>query len=143
MSIAVILAGKGGDVVSISPSKTLRDAADLLHRRRIGAVIVTNADNALLGIISERDIVTALAREGANALDNPVSRHMTQAVVTAREDDTIERTMERMTNGRFRHVPVLREGQVVGIVSIGDIVKRRVEEYEAEQEALRDYIKTA
>lgn len=143
MSIAVILAGKGADVVSISPGKTLREAVELLHRRRIGAVIVTGADESLLGIISERDIVGALAREGAEALNNPVSRHMTSAVVTARESDTIDHTMERMTNGRFRHVPVLREGQVVGIVSIGDIVKHRLEAMEHESQALKAYIASA
>jgi CBS domain-containing protein len=143
MSIALILANKGSEIVSILPQKTMRDAADLLHRHKIGAVMVMGVDGALLGILSERDIVSSLAREGGNALDNPVSRHMTSAVKTASEKDTIEQTMERMTVGRFRHLPVLRDNQVIGIVSIGDIVKHRLEAMENEHRALKDYISSA
>ena len=143
MSIEVILSGKGHDVVTIAPGKTVREAADTLHRHRIGAVVVTGADGALIGILSERDIVTALAREGGNALDNPVSRHMTHAVVTARESDSIEHVQERMTQGRFRHVPVVRDERVIGIVSIGDMVKHRLEAMEHESKALKDYIASA
>lgn len=143
MSIENILAGKGHDIVTIAPARTLREAADVLHRHRIGAVIVTDAEGGLLGILSERDIVTALAREGGNALDNPVSRHMTSAVVTAHERDTIEHVMERMTQGRFRHVPVMRDNAVVGIVSIGDVVKIRLEAMEHESQALKQYIASA
>lgn len=143
MSIENILAGKGRDIVTVAPARTLREAADVLHRHRIGAVMVTGTDGGLLGILSERDIVTALAKDGGNALDNPVSRHMTSAVVTAAETDTIEQTMERMTQGRFRHVPVMRDGVVVGIVSIGDMVKHRLEAMEHESRALKDYIASA
>ena len=143
MSIALILANKGSEIVSIQPQRTMRDAADLLHRHKIGAVMVMGVDGALLGILSERDIVSSLAREGGNALDNPVSRHMTSAVKTASEKDTIEQTMERMTIGRFRHLPVLRDNQVIGIVSIGDIVKHRLEAMENEHRALKDYIASA
>ena len=143
MSIEVILTSKGRDIVTTGPSRTMREAADLLHRHRIGAVMVTGADGALMGILSERDIVTALAREGGNALDNPVSRHMTSAVMTVTEADTIERTLERMTHGRFRHVPVMRGDAVVGIVSIGDMVKHRLEAMETESRALKDYIASA
>lgn len=143
MSIENILAGKGRDIVTVAPARTLREAADVLHRHRIGAVMVTGTDGGLLGILSERDIVAALAKDGGNALDNPVSRHMTSAVVTASESDTIEQTMERMTQGRFRHVPVMRDGLVVGIVSIGDMVKHRLEAMEHESRALKDYIASA
>lgn len=143
MSIENILAGKGRDIVTIAPARTMREAADVLHRHRIGAVIVTDADGGLMGILSERDIVTSLAREGGNALDNPVSRHMTSAVVTAHEGDTIEQVMERMTQGRFRHVPIMRNGAVVGIVSIGDMVKSRLEAMEHESRALKQYIASA
>ena len=143
MSIESILAGKGRDIVTIGPAQTMREAADILHRHRIGAVIVTGPDGALMGILSERDIVKALAREGGNALDNAVSHHMTATVVTAGERDTIEELMERMTEGRFRHVPVLRNGMVVGIVSIGDVVKSRLEAVEHESEALKQYISNA
>ncbi len=140
MSIEKILAGKGHDIVTIAPARTMREAADVLHRHRIGAVIVTDTEGGLMGILSERDIVTALAREGGNALDNPVSRHMTSAVVTASERDTIEQVMERMTQGRFRHVPIVKNGSVVGIVSIGDVVKSRLEAMENESQALKQYI---
>ncbi len=143
MGIALILAQKGADIVSISPERTMREAADVLHRHKIGAIMVLGTDSSLLGILSERDIVSALAREGGNALDNPVSRHMTARVQTASEDDTIESTMEQMTNGRFRHLPVLRNGRVIGIVSIGDIVKHRLEAMEHEHRALREYIASA
>ena len=140
MSIENILAGKGRDIVKIEPERTLREAADVLHRHRIGAVIVSDASGRLMGIISERDIVTALAREGGNALDNSVSLHMTSSVVTANERDTIEEVMERMTQGQFRHVPIIRDGTVVGIVSIGDVVKSRLEAMEHESQALKQYI---
>ena len=143
MSIEKILAGKGHDIVTIAPARTMREAADVLHRHRIGAVIVTDSEGGLMGILSERDIVTALAREGGNALDNPVSRHMTSAVVTANDRDTIEQVMERMTQGRFRHVPIMKDGAVVGIVSIGDMVKSRLEAMEHESQALKQYIASA
>ena len=143
MSIRIILEGKGHDIVSVPPSQTLREVADVLHRHRIGAVMVLGTDGALLGILSERDIVSALAREGGNTLDNPVSRHMTSAVVTATETDSIEQVMERMTKGRFRHVPIMREARVIGIVSIGDMVKHRLEAMEHEHRALKDYIASA
>lgn len=143
MSIENILAGKSRDIVTIAPARTMREAADVLHRHRIGAVIVTDSEGGLMGILSERDIVTALAREGGNALDNPVSRHMTSAVVTANDRDTIEQVMERMTQGRFRHVPIMKDGAVVGIVSIGDMVKSRLEAMEHESQALKQYIASA
>lgn len=143
MSIEVILAGKGRDIITITPAQTMREAADILHRNRIGAVMVIGTDGALMGILSERDIVTSLAREGGNALDNPVSRYMTANVVTADKTETIERVMERMTQGRFRHVPVLHEARLVGIVSIGDVVKHRLEAMEHESRAMKDYIASA
>jgi CBS domain-containing protein len=95
------------------------------------------------GILSERDIVRALAAHGRQALDEPLSQAMTRDVVTCAPDDAITSLMERMTNGKFRHVPVVDGGRLVGIVSIGDIVKRRVDEMERESEAMRDYIQTA
>jgi len=95
------------------------------------------------GILSERDIVRALSERGAGVLDESVNEVMTRKVVSCRESDTVAGIMEMMTLGKFRHLPVVEEGKVVGLISIGDIVKRRVQEYETEQEALRDYIKTA
>ena len=101
------------------------------------------SEGRIEGILSERDIVRALSERGAGVLDESVSAVMTRKVVSCRESDTVAGIMEMMTLGKFRHLPVVEEGKVVGLISIGDIVKRRVQEYETEQEALRDYIKTA
>jgi CBS domain-containing protein len=95
------------------------------------------------GILSERDIVRVLGERGASVLDEPVSEVMTRKVVSCRQNETVAALMEKMTLGKFRHLPVVDGDRVVGLISIGDIVKRRVQEYETEQEALRDYIKTA
>jgi CBS domain-containing protein len=143
MTVAHILAIKGHDVATTQPHRTLGEAAKMLADKAIGALIVTGADGELLGIISERDIVRALARGGAAALGEAVSRHMTAKIVTATEEMTIVAVMEEMTNGRFRHVPVIKQGRVNGLVSIGDVVKYRLAEVEGEQRALREYIATA
>ncbi|WP_439496885.1 CBS domain-containing protein [Bosea sp. (in: a-proteobacteria)] len=143
MNVAQILGGKGHDVVSVQPHRTLAEAIRTLGEKRIGAVVVMGADGGLLGILSERDIIRALADAGPTALDNPVSRAMTAKVVTCRSETSIDELMEIMTSGRFRHVPVVESGRVKGIVSIGDIVKHRVAEIEAESRAMRDYIAMA
>ena len=143
MNVAHILGNKGRDVVSVQPHRTLGEATRTLAEKRIGAVVVAGADGGLLGILSERDIIRALGAEGAAALETPVSRAMTAKVVTCRPDTSIDELMEIMTSGRFRHVPVLDGGRVAGIVSIGDRVKQRVAEIEAESQAMRDYIAMA
>ncbi len=143
MTVARILALKGADVVTAQPHLTLREAADVLCRHRIGAVVVADAARKVLGILSERDIVRAVSSGGGEALSDPVSRHMTSKVVTAAEDQSIEKTMSLMTEGRFRHIPVLRDGRLVGVVSIGDVVKIRLEAIETEHRALREYIASA
>jgi CBS domain-containing protein len=143
MTVASILAQKGRDVVTTRPDRTMQDIATVLAERRIGAVIVTESDGKVLGILSERDIVRAMARQGASALDDPVSRHMTSRVVTTTEDATIPDTMEQMTAGRFRHLPVVADDRLVGVVSIGDIVKWRLAEIVSEHQALKEYIATA
>ena len=143
MNVDHILLTKGRDVVTIAPDCTLRGAARLLSDRKIGAVVVSDATHPVLGILSERDIVRALALNGAAALDEPVSRYMTAKVVTCTRRSAINDLMETMTNGKFRHVPIVEDGQLVGIVSIGDIVKFRVAEIESESQALREYIATA
>lgn len=143
MNVKAILAAKGGDTVSIEPTADLAAAAKLLVKHRIGAVVICGAGGRLSGILSERDIMRALAEHGADALGLPVSQVMTRNVMTCSEDDSVASLMERMTAGRFRHLPVLRDGKLVGLVSIGDVVKQRVEEIEGESEALRDYIRTA
>ena len=147
MNVKTILAAKknnlGGDIVTIEPTADLAAAAKVLAARRIGAVLIRGAGERLAGILSERDIVRALAERGASALDLPVGQVMTREVETCGEDDTIANLMERMTTGKFRHMPVLDNGKLIGLISIGDVVKQRVEEIEHESEALRDYIRSA
>ena len=143
MSVARILATKGGDVVTTQPHRTLMEVVELLSNKGIGAVVVADAAKSVLGIISERDIVRALAAGGASALGESVSRHMTAKVFTVTENTAIDSVMETMTTGRFRHVPVLADGKLIGLVSIGDVVKFHVNEIETEHRALREYIATA
>ncbi|MGO9634296.1 MAG: CBS domain-containing protein [Steroidobacteraceae bacterium] len=141
MIVKNILLGRRGNVVTIEPSADLAAAVKLLAERRIGAVIILGGDHHIVGILSERDIVRALAEHGPTALNEPVGQVMTRDVKTCSEDDTIEDLMARMTKGKFRHMPVVEQGKLIGIVSIGDVVKNRVEEIEHESEALRDYIR--
>ncbi|HMN73380.1 MAG TPA: CBS domain-containing protein [Rhodoblastus sp.] len=143
MTVARILAIKGSDVVTAQPHHTLREAADILCRHRIGAVVVADAARKVLGILSERDIVRAVSNGGSESLNDPVSRHMTSKVITAAEDQSIEETMGVMTDSRIRHLPVLRDGKLIGVVSIGDVVKIRLEAIETEHKALREYIASA
>ena len=143
MIVKNILAGKRGNVVTIEPTADLAAAAKLLAERRIGAVVILGADQRIVGILSERDIVRALAEHGPAALNKPVSQVMTRDVKTCSEGDTSGGLMGRMTTGKFRHMPVVQQGKLIGIVSIGDVVKNRVEEIDHEAKALRDYIQTA
>ena len=139
MNVEVILKEKGGDIISISPSASVSDAAALLSGRKIGALVVTDG-SSLSGILSERDIVRAVVSHGAEALGEPVSNFMTENVVTCSRDDTTLRLMDLMTGGRFRHLPVVEDGQVIGLISIGDVVKARIAETEMEAEQLKMYI---
>ena len=143
MTVKAILSRKGGDIVTIAPTASLSAAVKLLAERRIGALIVTGPDNRVAGILSERDIVRTLAERGTAALDDNVAAVMTRKVTTCTEADTIVFIMERMTAGKFRHLPVVDQGKLVGVISIGDVVKTHVEEIERESEALREYIATA
>src|SRR5215471_5772549 len=143
MTIKSILAAKGGNVISIEPTATLAVAVKTLGENKIGALLVLGPDRRLVGILSERDIVRVLAERGAHALDEPLAQVMTRKVVTCSQAETIGGIMERMTRGKFRHVPVVEQDQVIGIVSIGDVVKHRLHEMENESAALRDYIQTA
>ena len=143
MNVRTILAAKGGEIVSIEPTADLSAAAKLMSARRIGAVVIRGVGGRLSGILSERDIVRAVAEHGATALALPVAQAMTRNVMTCGEDDTVAELMEQMTAGKFRHIPVVNDGHLVGLVSIGDVVKQRVEEFERESEAMRDYIRSA
>jgi CBS domain-containing protein len=143
MTVSTILSEKGRQVVTIEPGASLAAAANLLADNRIGAALILGANLRLVGIISERDIVQALAARGAASLDEPVSSAMTRRVETCNEREPVSNIMERMTEGKFRHMPVVDQGRVVGIVSIGDAVKHRLREMEHESAAMRDYILTA
>jgi CBS domain-containing protein len=143
MTVRTILSVKGNDVVTIEPNVSLAVAAKRLAERKIGALVVTGAEHRIIGILSERDIVQELAAKGAAGLDRPLGEVMTRKVITCSQSDTISSVMERMTEGKFRHLPVVEQSRLVGIVSIGDIVKQRLQEMEREQSALRDYIQTA
>jgi CBS domain-containing protein len=140
MQVRHILRNKGRDVVSISADATLSEAARLLARKHIGALVVRDRDGSLAGILSERDIVRALAEASVNALAHSVSAHMTRAIETCAESDSIDDLMEVMTHRRLRHLPVLEDESLCGIVSIGDVVKSRIEETVREAETLREYI---
>jgi len=143
MTVKAILEAKGSDVATIAPATGIADVVKRLAERRIGALVVQGPDGRVVGIISERDIVLALAEHGGIILDEPVSRFMTRKVVTCSQSETVSTVMERMTGGKFRHVPVIEDSRLVGIVSIGDVVKHRLGQIESESAALRDYILTA
>ena len=143
MTVKEILSRKGTDVVTAEPNATLSEAVKLLAARRIGAVVITGADRRIVGILSERDIVRTLAEKGAQALENSISEVMTRKVITCGAGETVPEIMERMTVGKFRHVPVVEQGRLTGIISIGDVVKSRVQQMEQESAALQEYIRTA
>lgn len=143
MTVAAILAQKGRDVLTTTSTKTLAAAVDILARRKIGALVVVEGGDRIVGIISERDIVRTIGAGGTDVLAQPVSAVMTRNVITCTEGETIDSVMSRMTRGRFRHLPVTEDGRLAGIVSIGDVVKARIEQVEREAEDMRAYIATA
>jgi CBS domain-containing protein len=140
MNVASILRQKGRAVTTASPAAKLLDIANKLAAKRIGAIVIVGAKGAVAGIISERDVVRALAAQGPACLSRPVSECMTQAVITCRESDTLDQLMGMMTEKRFRHLPVISDGGLVGIISIGDVVKHHVAEVTTEATAMREYI---
>jgi CBS domain-containing protein len=139
MTIAAILRAKGGSVAHVTPGCTVRSIVDTLRRQRIGAVLVLQND-AVIGVVSERDIVRNLADRGAAVLDLLAQDVMTAPVITISPVESVAAAMELMTGRRIRHLPVLSDGALVGLVSIGDLVKRRIEQAEQEASALKDYI---
>lgn len=143
MSVASILKHKGTRVETVQPAATVRQVCDVLAARKIGAVIVKGPAGQLLGVVSERDIVQAISKHGESAMSLQVHTIMTCDIATCRMSDTAQDLMEMMTEGRFRHVPVVEGGQLMGIVSIGDIVKRRMEDSELERTSMRAYIAQA
>ena len=143
MTVARILAEKGHTVFTTQPHRSLREVIEMLADKGVGAAVVTDASMNVLGILSERDVVRAIGHHGAAALDDQVSRYMTPKVTTVTRDTTIDQMMETMTEGRFRHLPVVEDGRLIGIVSIGDVVKRHISAIDTERLALREYIATA
>jgi len=143
MTVRKILNLKGSDVVSIAPDRKLLEAIALLTKHRIGALVVTGSSREVVGIISERDIVRLLSNADNNRFENTVASAMTKEVKTCKPEDTIQRVMQVMTAGRFRHMPVVENGKLAGVISIGDVVKLRLEEMERESEHLKEYIASA
>ncbi len=140
MHVKLILKNKGATVETIRPDVLIADVVDTLKAKRIGVLVVSQTGDDIAGIVSERDIVNGLAEQGASLLDQPVDTIMTRQVKTCSPDDTVTFVMEMMTDRRIRHIPVLRDGALVGIVSIGDAVKFRLQELESEATHLREYI---
>jgi CBS domain-containing protein len=143
MKVSEVLKAKGDRVVTVSPEETLAGALETLTREHIGALIVCDQDEKVLGVLSERDIVYGLAKHGAPILSKPVKDVMTSDVNACSPQDTMFRAMSMMTGRRVRHLPILDDGKLSGIISIGDAVKARIEEIEAEAKALREYINSA
>ena len=143
MTVKSILSAKSRDVLTIEPTANLAAAAKLMAELNIGALVVTGPDQRIVGIVSERHIVRELAAHCAASLDLPLTEVMTRNVMTCNSSDTISSVMERMTEGRFRHLPVVEQGRLTGILSIGDVVKHRLQAMDNEQSALHDYIQTA
>ncbi|MCB1463926.1 MAG: CBS domain-containing protein [Nitratireductor sp.] len=143
MTVASILTDKGREVVTAGTDTSLSAIVETLSERKIGAIVVTDEDGKVCGIISERDVVREIAERGVETLDQPVSTCMTRKVVSCGENDTINHVMTLMTRHRFRHLPVVSGGRLTGIISIGDVVKRRMEQIERDAEELRNYIATA
>lgn len=142
MNVASILKLKGRNVTTVSPSATLTEVSHKLAEKKIGAIVVVGSAGNVDGIISERDIVRAIGDRGEDALRTPVSEVMTRDVVSCSETSEIDDLMEMMTKGRFRHLPVIQENALVGIISIGDVVKYHLAEVEMEVSAMRNYLAT-
>lgn len=140
MTIAAILKHKGQQVAHVAPTATVADVVEQLAARRIGAVVVMDAAQQLLGIVSERDIVSSLAEHGSRTLALTAAQLMTRNLKTATRTTTVAQATEMMTRGRFRHLPVMDGNQMVGIVSIGDIVKARLSQQEQEMDSLKAYV---
>ena len=140
MTIGDILSAKGRDVITTTTSATLEEVSQLLAKHKVGAAVVLDAKEDVCGILSERDIVRQIAASGASALGGSASSCMTSKVITCNESDTIDVAMQKMSAGRFRHLPVLTNGKLAGIISIGDVVKKKIEQAEQDAADLKQYI---
>ena len=142
MNVATVLKAKGRAVATAHTETVLKDIAIQLAQKKIGAIVVVDDRDEVVGIVSERDLVRAIASGGHEVLQTPVTDSMTRDVITCGEERTIDELMELMTKGRFRHVPVVNNGKLIGLVSIGDVVKNHIAEVEMEVSAMRDYLST-
>lgn len=140
MSVSEILSEKGRDVFTANAEMTIQEVSNVLAEKKIGATIVIDQNGTVCGIASERDIVREIAKSGSASLTKPISTCMTSRVVSCSENETIDDLMEKMTTGRFRHLPVINEGKLSGIISIGDVVKRKIQKAEQEAEEMKRYI---
>ena len=140
MLVSTLIKEKGARVITTEPATTVAEVADIIARERIGAVVVTEKDSEVVGIISERDIVNGLSKFGINLLKLPVSDVMTRDVFTCATTENLNQLRREMTNRRARHIPVVEEDKLIGIISVGDIVKNRLDELEDEAQQMRDYI---
>jgi CBS domain-containing protein len=143
MTVKAIIESKGREVYTVKADASIEAAIAILGEKRIGAIVVTDELGHIKGILSERDVVRQISKLSASCLDKPISTAMTAKVQTCREDETIETVMARMTRGRFRHLPVEKNGKLCGIISIGDVVKKRIEDVQREAEDIRAYIAMA
>lgn len=140
MKLSQLLDKKGRETITVDASETLSTVFSVLSEHKIGALVVCNQQKEVVGIISERDLVRAIAKDGERTLSWPVDSCMTSDVITCTEDDTVNDVMEKMTSGRFRHMPVVKNKKLTGVISIGDVVKNRIEEVEREAADIRAYI---
>lgn len=140
MSVARLLLEKGREVLTVPPRATLQVVIDTLATNHVGSLVVVDTFGTMMGIVSERDVVRAIARSGSHALHDIVAEYMTTNVRTANETDDVDAVLQMMNDGRFRHVPIVERGRLVGLVSQGDAIKYRLDEMKVEQAALRQYI---
>ena len=143
MHVSSILGGKDPNIISVTPDEAINNVADILRQHRIGAVLVLRDTDDIAGILSERDIVRGVAEHGTPCLNMAAKDLMTAKVVTCTPKDSIDQVMEMMTDNRIRHLPVAQDGKLVGMISIGDVVKHKILEVEQEAEHMRSYIATA
>jgi CBS domain-containing protein len=142
MNVATILGEKGRQVITAKSDASLLEIAETLREHSIGCIVVSDGDDKIAGIVSERDLVRAIAKSGTDVLKTPVSSSMTKKVITCQISDTIHTIMAAMTDGRFRHMPVVEDDKLIGVISIGDVVRVRIAEAEMEAASMRDYIAT-
>lgn len=140
MTVQAILNDKGADVIAIGSGEKISNAVEVMHRRHIGALVVAAEGSGMVGIFTERDVIRALAAHGAAVLDEPISKHMTERPTSVEPDMAVDEAMAIMTERKFRHLPIMNNGSLAGIISIGDLVNFKIHQTESEARAMREYI---